>query len=94
MSEKSIKKVFTYIIFYLMLWMRPIIIRIGKLIAGFLMIVFIVGVIQLFVLPNNIGWSRILGFGLTSFIIFMLTEYYDNILLKINPTGNRLFLGK
>jgi hypothetical protein len=74
--------------------MRPIIIRIGKLIAGFLMLVFIMGIIQLFVLPNNIGWSRTLGIGITSFMIFMLTEYYDNFLLKINPTGNRLFLGK
>lgn len=77
-----------------MLWVRPIFIRIGKLISGFLMLVFILGLIQLFTFPNNIGWKRTIGIGVTSFIVFMLTEYYDNILLKLNSTGNSLFLGK
>lgn len=90
----TIKKCFMYLIFYLMLWIRPIFIRIGKLIGGFLMLVFIMGLIQLFTLPNNIGWTRTIGIGVTSFIVFMLTESYDNILLRLNPTGNSLFLGK
>lgn len=77
-----------------MLWIRPIFIRIGKLIGGFLMLVFIMGLIQLFAFPTNIGWPRTIGIGVTSFIIFMLTEYYDNILLRINPTSNGLILKK
>lgn len=90
----TIKKALIYLVFYLMLWIRPIFISIGKLIAGFLMLVFIMGIIQLFLLPNNIGWTRTIGIGVTSFIVFMLTEYYDNILLRLNPTANSLFLGK
>lgn len=86
--------IFRFLIFYLMLWLRPIILRIGNLLSGFCFLIFVMGVIENLFLSLDFSWSFILSFGLTSFVIFWLTEYYDRILLRLNPTGNVLILGK
>ncbi|WP_193200794.1 hypothetical protein [Nostoc sp. MG11] len=95
MSKRlKLTKISRGIIFYLMLWLRPIVLRVGKVVSGFFIFVFILGFIQKLLMPTPIGWNFIIGLGLTSFAIFWLTESYDNILLRLNPTGNTLILRK
>lgn len=78
------------IIFYPMMWLRGIFLLVGKVLQG----LFLLGAI--FILFAGQGhdyfWTLFLTFSGFSFFFFLLTQFYDQILLKLNPTGNDLFL--
>ena len=79
-------KALTSVTFYIMLYLRKIFFRLSKLI-NFLLI--LPGLFLLFVTHQY-------GMGITlvllSFGIFMVRNFYDHILLKINPTGRTFIL--
>lgn len=74
------------IIFYPMFWLRGIFLLVGKLLGGFLLLG---GIFEYFIGAPTIIWSMTLTF---SFLIFILRQTYDTILLKLNPTGRDLIL--
>lgn len=84
---KPIVKAIISLIFYPMLWLRGLFQRIGNFLSGF----FLLGLILGLFLHAPIGF--LIGCGVFSFGFFLLTHFYDQILLKLNPTGNVLILG-
>lgn len=74
------------IIFYPMFWLRGI----SGLLLGFLTGLFLIGGILMMV-AGAPWWIAVLYFGL-SFVMFMVRQAYDAILLKLNPTGRMLIL--
>lgn len=76
-------------IFYIMMWLRGIASFILMLFAG---ISLLGGVVFAFN-QGLFSFMPLLYFGM-SFACFMLREFYDQILLKLNPTGNDLILYK
>lgn len=82
------------IIFYPLLWLRGIFMLIGKIIGGLILLSFIICVAGklLGMLPDEASWWDVGFIGLVSFVIFLLLEFYDQILLKHNPTDTALIL--
>lgn len=78
------------VIFYPMMWLRVPFLMVGKFLAGILLIG---GLVFLLLGGGAEGANSIIifSFGM-SFLFFLLTIFYDQILLKLNPTGNDLFL--
>lgn len=82
-------KIVKSVIFYSMMWLRGI----SSMLLG------IIGGLSLL---SGIGWFFVKGILFEgtwiclvgSFICFMLREYYDHLLLKLNPTGHDLILYK
>ena len=76
-------------IFYIMMWLRGI--------ANFILMMFaglsLLGGIVFAFSQGLFSFMSLFGFGM-SFALFMLREFYDQILLKLNPTGNDLILYK
>ena len=79
-------KLLKSLIFYPMLWLRGLFLGVGKFISGF----FLLGLILGFLFHAHIGY--LIGCGILSFGAFLLTFFYDQILLKLNPTGTTLTL--
>ncbi len=75
------------VLFYPMLWLRGIFVRIGRLIAGILLL----ATIGLFFSPD-IPWDKHVVIGALSFGTFLLCEFYDRILLKLSPNDVNYFL--
>ena len=87
------------IIFYPMMWLRPIVILVGNGLAGFLLL----GALLFLAISFFSGGSEedkatfmsvfiLPAFGM-SFFCFLVTFLYDRILLALNPTGVDLYLG-
>ncbi len=74
------------IIFYPMLWLRGLFLLASNILGGFF---FIGGLISW--IAGTDKWMILVGFGL-SFTFFILRHFYDQILLKLNPTGQELYL--
>lgn len=74
------------IIFYPMMWLRGLFLWASNVIGG---LFFIGGLI--FLLGGFDKWIALMYFGL-SFGIFVLKLTYDQILLRLNPTGHDLVL--
>lgn len=74
------------IIFYLLLYVRPLFLFAGKMI-GFALLLFS---LPLFYLKVN-NFAAIFCIA-ASFVIFILRNFYDIIILKLNPTGTILSL--
>lgn len=79
-------KILKSVIFYPMLWLRGIFLSIGKFISG----LFLLGLILGLLFRAPIGY--LIGCGIFSFGSFLLTFFYDQILLKLNPTDTTLIL--
>jgi hypothetical protein len=79
-------KILKSVIFYPMLWLRGLFLRVGKFISG----LFLLGLILGLLFRAPIGY--LIGCGIFSLGSFLLTFFYDQILLKLNPTGNTLTL--
>jgi hypothetical protein len=78
------KKIAT-VLYYVMLWIRPVFLGLSRLIQLLFTgaFVFMVG-FNLLVDDAN-SWWIVLPWGLLAFGIFMLREYYDRILLRLKP---------
>lgn len=80
------------LIFYPMLWLRTPVIMLGKIVGGLL---FLGAVMVFFMEQDKEGyWTMQLTFVGLSFFFFMLNQFYDHILLKLNPTDSELFLSQ
>lgn len=86
-SLEQFVKILKSIVFYPLLWLRGIFKGISKFISGAFLLLFI---ISLFI--KQMGLTVKIIFAFFSFIFFMLAFFYDQILLKLNPTGNVLIL--
>ncbi|CAK3333889.1 conserved hypothetical protein [Vibrio crassostreae] len=75
------------VVFYPLLWLRGLLIRIGRLIAGLLLFSALLSALM-GELPTQIS----ITFAVMSFALFMLCHFYDWILIKLNPTDNILIL--
>jgi hypothetical protein len=78
-----------------MLWLRGLFTLIGKFLAGFFTLGFLLLLVMRFVYGvKGPPWGAIVASGVFGFVAFLLLEFYDSILLKLNPTGNELTLYK
>jgi hypothetical protein len=78
-------------VFYPMLWMRGLVLAVGRLVSGFAVIAAIViGLISLF--TRYRFWLPAGLFAIAGFIIFLLLQLYDSILFRLNPSGRTLIL--
>jgi len=82
-------KILKSIIFYPMLWLRGLF-KLGFKIISVLSL--IVGVILLLMGSEEIGRNPMIFSFIGSFVFFIIGMLYDQILLKLNPTGNDLTL--
>ena len=80
------------IIFYPMLWLRGIFLLVGRLIGGLFFLGFIIFMCAKLLGVEYVSWWDVGLFGLFSFVIFLLLQFYDQILLWLNPTDNILIL--
>ena len=79
--------------FYLLLWMRRLVVGIGQMVAGFfLMATIVTGIACFFMQPEKRMWGLVVLSGVSGFGIFLLCQFYDQILIKLNPTDNDLIL--
>lgn len=89
---KRIFRPLIFVIFYLMLWMRGIFKLLSNFIAGLSLIVSIIVLIHYFVEGKSeyalLGWTAFI----VGFIVFLIGNFYDSILLKINPTDKEYTL--
>ena len=79
------------IVFYPLLWLRKLFVAVGNFLAALFLILI------LFLIfagdPTKENHMRsILFSGGMSFFFFMLTHFYDRLLLVLNPTGRHLDL--
>lgn len=81
------------LLFYPLLWLRGLVLAIGRVLSGLLLLAsLIIVIVKLNSDTNNISWLNALIPAITGFVIFMIMEFYDQILLKLNPTNNELTL--
>ncbi len=86
-------KIIKMAIFYPMFWVRGLFLFIEKFVASlFLLAAIFIGVLSAAAEEGDIAWGKVFIYGICSFMIFMLCQFYDQILLKLNPTGNDLTL--
>lgn len=83
------------LLFYPMLWLRVLLLGIGTILSGFLLFATLLMVIAKLIFDiNNMSWLRALMPAIMGFSIFMLMEFYDQILLKLTPNNYNLTLYK
>ena len=85
-SLRSIVKIIVSSIFYLMIVLRPLFIRFGKYLGGFLIATFFSLIVEKIIL-FDFYWAVIFIDGLAGLNILLLAEFYDDILRKIHSTG-------
>lgn len=73
--------------FYPLLYLRGLFHLAGAFIGGMALIVCVV---SLFI--ESAPWHLTVEAGVIGFAIFLLRQFYDQLLLKLNPTGNNLTL--
>lgn len=73
------------IVFYPLLWLRGILVKLGRLLAGLLLFA---ALTSLFFdeMPTKLS----IAWAVMSFALFMLCHFYDWVLTKLNPTDNIL----
>lgn len=86
--NNKILKLLKSIIFYPMLWLRGVLLGICKIISG----VFLLGFIVSLFYGKSAPLSMKIILGVLSFIFFILSFWYDTLLLKLNPTDIELTL--
>ncbi|HYF62189.1 MAG TPA: hypothetical protein VD886_05200 [Herpetosiphonaceae bacterium] len=83
------------VLYYVMLWCRPVFMIFSRLIQFFFTAWFLlILVTNLLVDDSPTSWWTIAFSGGLAFGVFMLRERYDQILLRLNPTDNDLILFK
>jgi hypothetical protein len=88
-------KVMASLAFYPMLWLRGIVVMLGKLVVALFTLGFCFALgLKVFADEPLLTWWMVAIAGVLAFGGFMLLELYDDILLKLNPTGKMLDLPK
>ena len=87
------KKIAT-VLYYVMLWCRPVFLLFSRLIQFFLTGAFLITLVANLLADGPISWWIIAAWGGLAFGVFMLRERYDQILLRLNPTGHDVILFK
>lgn len=86
-------KVIKSLLFYPLLWLRGLFLRIGNIVSGMCLVVFLILVVLKLATPvNTFEWYKVVGFAVAGVGMTMLTAMYDHILLKLNPTDDELTL--
>lgn len=80
-------KILKAIVFYPLFYLRGLFHRAGAFIGGAALLACLV---SLFV--EAAPWHFTVTTGLLGFGTFLLRQFYDQLLLKLNPTGNSLTL--
>lgn len=93
-------RVVASIIFYPMLWARGLALVFLKVVGGLLSLAFLV-MLLLKMFANSstssggmsdVPWYGVAAAALPGLCCFMLRQWYDSILLRLNPTGHELYL--
>ena len=86
----NVLNVLKSILFYPMMWLRGIFLLVGRFLQGF----FLLGLIMVIFIGRGqeYFWMLLFTFAGGSFSFFLLTRFYDQILLRLNPTGKDLIL--
>lgn len=80
--------------FYPLLWLRGVVVLIGKVVSGFFLIgSLLVGGLKVAGELDVSVWI-VAFYGAAGVVVFSLTEIYDQVLLRLNPTGCELILLK
>lgn len=77
------------ILFYPLLMIRRIVLAVGKVLGGLCVVGGILGWI---IDKGSIHWGMNLTMVLLGLGLFVLSQLYDQLLLKLNPTGRDLIL--
>jgi hypothetical protein len=78
-------------VFYPMLWMRGLVLFLGRLVSGFASIAaFVMLLVSIF--TRHRFWLLACMFALCGFLAFLMLQLYDSILFRLNPTGRSLIL--
>ncbi len=80
-------KILQSLLFYPLLWLRGLFIRVGRILAGLLLLG---TVLSLFF--GGVPVKATIAWAVMSFALFMLCHFYDVVLIKLNPTDNILLL--
>ncbi|NVK55879.1 MAG: hypothetical protein HWE26_09700 [Alteromonadaceae bacterium] len=83
------------VFFYPLLWLRGIFLGIGKISS----VICLVSSVLMIILKmteqfSTIEWVQIIPTAVIGFGTFILMEFYDQIILKLNPSGAELTLYK
>ena len=76
-------------IFYPLMMVRRLVLSVGK-VASWIFV--LGGVLEWFLDKGSTRWSMSLAFVLLGVGLFVLCQLYDQLLLKLNPTGHELVL--
>ncbi len=80
------------LLFYPLLWLRGLVLLVGKLMSGFFMLGFLlVGGFKFAGELEVSGWI-VAFYAVAGVVVFTLVELYDQLLLRLNPTGYDLIL--
>jgi hypothetical protein len=82
------------VLFYPMLWLRPLFMFAAKLLGWLSLLGSLGGVCLNLFAPDTAhqDWGPVLVTGALAFGLFLLREFYDRILFRLNPTGQTLIL--
>lgn len=74
-------------LFYVLFYLRGLFMLAGRLLGGLFLLLCIV---SLFI--KSYPWYASVALGVLGFATFLLRQFYDQLLLKLNPTGSGLTL--
>lgn len=80
------KKFLKILFFYPLLWLRGIVLGLGKFFGTLYLLGFI------FTLFMDIFWGIKVVYAVLACMTFLLCHFYDQILFKLNPTNGTLYL--
>jgi len=93
-ARVELMRVLKSLIFYPLLWLRGLFVLIGKVLGGFFLLGFLlVGGLKLAGELVVSGWI-VAFYGVAGLLVFTLSEFYDQLLLWLNPTRRELLLIK
>jgi len=80
------------VLFYALLWLRGVVLLVGKVLSGGCLLGFLlVGGFKL-AGELDVRWWIVAFYGVAGLAVFTLVEFYDQLLLRLNPTGCDLIL--
>ena len=89
-STRGTMKYLAAVIFFPLLWLRGFVIAVGSAISGLCTISGIIAA-GVAAFTQYHCWAIAGGLILAGFLCFMFLQFYDSILVRLNPTG-RTFL--
>ena len=84
-------RILTLVVFYPMLWLRGLVLVLGRLVSGLAGLAAVLMVLASIFTRHRL-WLPAGILALLSFFTFLLLQIYDSILFRLNPTGRTLIL--